>query len=76
MKSLILLTFAAVASLSGCASTDGKQVASADEESYRPTGTYIARKNPTRADVPSLPDKQTLENERQMGTSMQGLGGK
>ncbi len=66
MKFLTLLTVPVAILLGGCAST-GPSTASADEESYTPTGTLIPRKGLSRADMPSVPDKQSMENDRAMG---------
>ena len=71
MKLLSVVTVAGVVMMSGCAGPrpDGQSVTM--EESYAPTGTLIPRKNPNRADMPSIPDKQALENDRTMGAANQ-----
>ena len=75
MKWFSSIAVAVVVLVSGCAANrpDGQSVAM--EESYAPTGTLIPRKNPNRGDMPSIPDKQALENDRTMGGANQdGMG--
>lgn len=67
MKRFILVPLAALTMLAGCAS-NGVPLASTDEP-YTPIGTNIPRKNTGRDDVPTIVSKQTLENDRNMGST-------
>lgn len=71
MKGFTLVAVAATMILSGCASTNPDGKSQMDDDNYVATGTYIPRKNATRADVPTIPDKQSMENDRTMGSANQ-----
>lgn len=70
MKELCLLAVV-VASLTGCASTQGMGETAKGErlaDAYVPVGTMIPRKKVEHGAAPSsVVDKQAMENERAMG---------
>lgn len=68
MKRLTLIALAGAVILTGCAGTPHSKGELA-EESYTPTGTAIPRKGPSRMDNITIVDKQSLENDRDMGSA-------
>jgi PBP1b-binding outer membrane lipoprotein LpoB len=68
MKRITLGLLAGAVLLTGCANTNPSGENTVAEQTYTPTGTYIARKGPSKGDV-SIVDKQALENDRAMGNA-------
>jgi PBP1b-binding outer membrane lipoprotein LpoB len=66
MKRITLGLLAGAVLLTGCANTNPSGENTVADQTYTPTGTYIARKGPSKGDVATV-DKQALENDRTMG---------
>ena len=68
---LTLMSLAGAVMLGGCAGATHNRDGALADESYTPTGTAIPRKAPSRMDNITVVDKQSLENDRTMGSANQ-----
>ena len=75
MKFCTLFILASAALLGGCASTtDGSSTATAaNEETYTPLGSLIAKKGPRRGESGAI-DLQSFDNNRTMNNSVNNSG--